>query len=153
MLERFGGIARVYVVPFGDYQRDIAGMVPPALRIIIYRRLMMRIAERIARKEGAKALVTGESLGQVASQTLDNLAATNAAVDMQIFRPLIGSDKLEIIADAQKLGTFEISSVRLPTAARCSCRAAPKRMRRSPTWRLRRKTFRGRNGSTKSWTI
>lgn len=114
VLERFGGIARVYVVPFGDYQRDIAGMVPPALRIIIYRRLMMRIAERIARKEGAKALVTGESLGQVASQTLDNLAATNASVDMQIFRPLIGSDKLEIIADAQKLGTFEISSVQAP---------------------------------------
>ncbi|MDO4443136.1 MAG: tRNA uracil 4-sulfurtransferase ThiI [Slackia sp.] len=114
VLERFGGVARVYVVPFGDYQRDIAGMVPPALRIIIYRRLMMRIAERIARKEGAKALVTGESLGQVASQTLDNLAATNAAVDMQIFRPLIGSDKLEIIADAQKLGTFEISSVQAP---------------------------------------
>ena len=110
VLERFGGIARVYVVPFGDYQRDIAGMVPPALRIIIYRRLMMRVAERIARREGAKALVTGESLGQVASQTLDNLAATNAAVEMQIFRPLIGSDKLEIIADAQKLGTFEISS-------------------------------------------
>ena len=114
VLERFGGIARVYVVPFGGYQRDIAGMVPPALRIIIYRRLMMRIAERIARKEGAKALVTGESLGQVASQTLDNLAATNASVDMQIFRPLIGSDKLEIIADAQKLGTFEISSVQAP---------------------------------------
>ncbi len=114
VLERFGGIARVYVVPFGDYQRDIAGMVPPALRIVIYRRLMMRIAERIARKEGAKALVAGESLGQVASQTLDNLAATNASVDMQIFRPLIGSDKLEIIADAQKLGTFEISSVQAP---------------------------------------
>lgn len=114
VLERFGGIARVYTVPFGDYQLDIAGKVPPALRIIIYRRLMMRIAERIARKEGAKALVTGESLGQVASQTLDNLAATNAAVDMQIFRPLIGSDKLEIIADAQKLGTFEISSSPAP---------------------------------------
>lgn len=114
VLERFGGVARVYVVPFGDYQRDIAGMVPPALRIIIYRRLMMRIAERIARKEGAKALVTGESLGQVASQTLDNLACTNAAVKMQIFRPLIGNDKLEIIADAQKLGTFEISSVQAP---------------------------------------
>ncbi len=110
VLEEFGGIARVYIVPFGDYQREIAMRVPPALRIVIYRRLMMKVAERIARKEGAKALVTGESLGQVASQTLDNLAATNAAVDMQIFRPLIGCDKLEIIADAQKLGTFEISS-------------------------------------------
>ena len=110
VLEEFGGIARIYIVPFGDYQREIAMRVPPALRIVIYRRLMMKIAERIAHKEGAKALVTGESLGQVASQTLDNLAATNAAVDMQIFRPLIGCDKLEIIADAQKLGTFEISS-------------------------------------------
>ena len=114
VMEKFGGIARMYVVPFGDYQRDIAGMVPPSLRIIIYRRLMMKIAERIAREERAKALVTGESLGQVASQTLDNLAATNAAVNMQIFRPLIGSDKLEIIADAQKLGTFEISSMPAP---------------------------------------
>ncbi|MDO4589901.1 MAG: tRNA uracil 4-sulfurtransferase ThiI [Slackia sp.] len=118
VLERFGGIARVYVVPFGNYQREIAGSVPPALRIIIYRRLMMRIAERIARKVGAKALVTGESLGQVASQTLDNLAATNASVDMQIFRPLIGSDKVEIIADAQKLGTFDISST--PAADCCT---------------------------------
>ena len=114
VLERFGGVARIYVVPFGDYQREIAGRVPPALRIIIYRRLMMRVAERIARKEGAKALVTGESLGQVASQTLDNLAATDASVAMQVFRPLIGSDKLEIIADAQKLGTFEISSAQAP---------------------------------------
>lgn len=110
VLEEFGAIARVYIVPFGDYQREIAMRVPPALRIVIYRRLMMKIAERIARKEGAKALVTGESLGQVASQTLDNLAATDAAVGMQVFRPLIGSDKLEIIADAQRLGTFDISS-------------------------------------------
>lgn len=110
VLEEFGAIARVYVVPFGDYQREIAMRVPPSLRIVIYRRLMMKVAERIAKREGAKALVTGESLGQVASQTLDNLAATDAAVEMQVFRPLIGSDKLEIIADAQRLGTFEISS-------------------------------------------
>ena len=114
VIERFGGIARLYVVPFGDYQREIALAAPPALRIVLYRRLMMRVAERIARKEGAKALVTGESLGQVASQTLDNLTATSDAVSMQIFRPLIGFDKLEIIADAQKLGTFEISSSPAP---------------------------------------
>lgn len=114
VLERTGCVARVYVVPFGDYQREIAGKVPPRLRIIIYRRLMMKIAERIARKEGAKALVTGESLGQVASQTLDNLAVTNAAVRMQVLRPLIGSDKVEIIADAQKLGTFDISNTPAP---------------------------------------
>ena len=114
VLEEFGGVARMYVVPFGDYQREIAMRVPPALRIVIYRRFMMRIAERIARREGAKALVTGESLGQVASQTLDNLAATSDSVKMQIFRPLIGCDKLEIIEDAKKLGTFEISSQDAP---------------------------------------
>lgn len=113
-IEGFGGIARMYVVPFGDYQRTIAGTVPQRLRIIVYRRLMMRVAAAIARREGAKALVTGESLGQVASQTLDNLAATGSAVDMQVFRPLIGSDKLEIIADAQKLGTFDLSSTPAP---------------------------------------
>lgn len=110
VLERIGGIARVYIVPFGSYQREIAGRVPAPLRIIMYRRLMMMVAGRIARKEGAKALVTGESLGQVASQTLDNLAVTNAAVNLQVLRPLIGSDKVEIIADAKKLGTFDISS-------------------------------------------
>ena len=114
VLEEFGGVARMYVVPFGDYQREIAMRVPPALRIVIYRRFMMRVAERIARREGAKALVTGESLGQVASQTLDNLAATSDSVKMQIFRPLIGCDKLEIIEDAKKLGTFEISSQDAP---------------------------------------
>ena len=75
---------------------------------------MYRCAEAIARAEDAKALVTGESLGQVASQTIDNLAATNAAVDMQVFRPLIGSDKQEITDRAIKIGTFELSSQKAP---------------------------------------
>ena len=110
VLERTGCIGRVYIVPIGTYQREIASVVPPSLRIIIYRRFMFRVAERIARFEGAKALVTGESLGQVASQTMDNIMATNAAVSLPIYRPLIGSDKVDIIADAEKLGTFKISS-------------------------------------------
>ncbi len=114
VLERTGCMARVYVVPFGDCQRQIAGLVPPALRVICYRRLMFRVAEALARAEGAKALVTGESLGQVASQTLDNILATNAAVSLPVFRPLIGSDKLEIIERAQELGTYEISSQDAP---------------------------------------
>lgn len=114
VLERTGCMARVYVVPFGDCQRQIAGLVPPALRVICYRRLMFRVAEALARVEGAKALVTGESLGQVASQTLDNILATNAAVSLPVFRPLIGSDKLEIIERAQELGTYEISSQDAP---------------------------------------
>ena len=114
VLEKTGCIARVYVVPFGDYQREISLKVPPALRIIMYRRLMFRDAEEIARREHAGALVTGESLGQVASQTLDNIMATNVVVSLPVFRPLIGTDKLEIIEDAQKLGTFEISSQDAP---------------------------------------
>ncbi|BAK44600.1 tRNA uracil 4-sulfurtransferase ThiI [Eggerthella sp. YY7918] len=114
VLEKTGCIARVYTVPFGDYQREIALTVPPALRVIMYRRLMFKVAEAIARQEGAGALVTGESLGQVASQTLDNIRCTDAAVDLPVFRPLIGTDKLEIIAEAERLGSFEISSQDAP---------------------------------------
>ncbi len=114
VLEETGCIARVYVVPLGDCQREIALAVPPALRVIMYRRLMFKVAERLAEREGAKALVTGESLGQVASQTLDNMVCTDDAVTMPIFRPLIGSDKLDIIDDAQRLGTFDISSQDAP---------------------------------------
>lgn len=114
VLEKTGCIARVYVVPFGDYQREIALSAPPELRVILYRRLMFRVAERIAFYEHAKAIVTGESLGQVASQTLDNIRATNDAVSLPVFRPLIGSDKLEIIAQSQQLGTFSISSQEAP---------------------------------------
>ena len=114
VLERTGCIARVYVVPFGDYQREISIGCPPSLRVILYRRLMFKVAEEIARRERAGALVTGESLGQVASQTLENIAATNDAVTLPVLRPLIGSDKLEIIDQAQQLGTFDISSMDAP---------------------------------------
>ena len=103
-----GCVGRMYVVPFGDRQREISLAVPPSLRILMYRRVMFAVAERIARIEGAKALVTGESLGQVASQTLDNIAAVNEVVSMPVLRPLIGSDKQEIIARAHEIGTFDI---------------------------------------------
>ncbi|MBO4364946.1 MAG: tRNA 4-thiouridine(8) synthase ThiI [Eggerthellaceae bacterium] len=114
VLERTGCIARVYVVPLGDHQRQIALDAPPALRVILYRRLMFKVAAEIARREKAKALATGESLGQVASQTLENIAATDDAVDMPVFRPLIGTDKIDIIGEAQRLGTYEISSQDAP---------------------------------------
>ena len=103
-----GVVGRLYVVPFGERQREISLAVPQGLRIITYRRVMLQVAERIARLEGAKALVTGESLGQVASQTLDNIAAVNEAVTMPVLRPLIGSDKQEIIARAHEIGTYDI---------------------------------------------
>ena len=104
-----GGLGRIYIVPFGDLQKEISLACPPDLRVLLYRRLMIRVAERIARSERAKALVTGESLGQVASQTLENIVAVDEAATMPVLRPLIGSDKLEIIAEATKIGTYEIS--------------------------------------------
>ena len=107
-------IGRLYVVPFGDAQREISIKCPGKLRVIIYRRIMYAVAERIARIEGAKAIVTGESLGQVASQTLENIQCTNAAVSLPGLRPLIGSDKVEIISEAERIGTFEISSQDAP---------------------------------------
>jgi thiamine biosynthesis protein ThiI len=109
-LEPYGGLARLVVVPFGSYQRQMAARVPASLLVIFYRRMMFAVAEQLAVLEGARALVTGESLGQVASQTLDNIRAIDAAVSLPVLRPLIGSDKLEIIAQAQSLGTFEIST-------------------------------------------
>jgi tRNA uracil 4-sulfurtransferase len=108
-LARTGGLARIYVVPFGDLQKEIALASPPDLRVLLYRRLMIRVAEKIAHVERAKALVTGESLGQVASQTLENMAALDEAATLPVLRPLVGSDKLEIIADAKRIGTYDIS--------------------------------------------
>jgi tRNA uracil 4-sulfurtransferase len=85
--------------------------VPPPLRVVIYRRIMLLIAQQIARNAHAQALVTGEVVGQVASQTLENLAAIGSAATLPIFRPLIGTDKDEITAEAQRLGTYAISII------------------------------------------
>jgi thiamine biosynthesis protein ThiI len=101
--------SRLHLVPFGEIQREVVLGVPPPLRVVVYRRLMVRIAEALAHRHGAPALVTGESLGQVASQTLDNIARIDEAATLPVLRPLIGMDKLEITAEAQRLATFEIS--------------------------------------------
>ena len=101
--------SRLFLVPFGDIQREVVLSVPGPARVVVYRRLMVRIAEAIARREGALALATGESLGQVASQTLENIAAIDAAAAGPVLRPLIGTDKIEIIQEARQLGTFDIS--------------------------------------------
>jgi thiamine biosynthesis protein ThiI len=97
------------LVPFAEIQREVVLTVPPPARVVVYRRLMVRIAEALARKHGALALTTGESLGQVASQTLSNIARIDEVAGMPILRPLIGMDKLEITDQARRLGTFEIS--------------------------------------------
>ena len=109
-LLRFRGRARLSLVPFADLQRRIVALCPPPYRILLYRRFMLRAAEAIARRDGALALATGESLGQVASQTLENLAAIEDAVSIPILRPLIGMDKLEIVREAERIGTFAIST-------------------------------------------
>ena len=109
VLAQWGGLARLYVVPFGDLQREISLAAPPDIRILLYRRLMIRVAEAIAAEERAMGLVTGESLGQVASQTLDNIAAVDAAATLPVLRPLIGHDKVEIITEARAIGTYELS--------------------------------------------
>jgi len=104
--------SRLYQVAFGDIQRQVMLSAPPPLRVVLYRRLMVRIAERLARRTGAAALVTGESVGQVASQTLENLAVIDAAVaSLPILRPLVGSDKDEITDQAQAIGTYPISII------------------------------------------
>lgn len=99
----------LYVVPFTDIQLEIADKCPHDQMTIIMRRIMMKIAEKLAEKTGARALITGESLGQVASQTLQAIEVTNAAVKMPVFRPLIGMDKNEVIEIARKIQTFDIS--------------------------------------------
>ena len=97
------------VVPFGEIQRQVVIATPGPVRIVIYRRLMLRIAERLACKWRAAALVTGGSLGQVASQTLSNLAIIDRATEMPVLRPLVGMDKQEIVTEARALETYPIS--------------------------------------------
>ncbi|MDR0500493.1 MAG: tRNA 4-thiouridine(8) synthase ThiI [Coriobacteriales bacterium] len=110
LLKPTGGVGSLACVDFGDYQRNIALNVPEKLRVLIYRRLMLATACRYAKNVGAKALVTGESLGQVASQTLANIMAVDEVASLPVFRPLIGNDKQEIIDEAKEIGTFTISS-------------------------------------------
>lgn len=109
VLARYAGRIKLYVIPFTDIQKALHQGGPDELQTILLRRMMMRIARRVAEREGAVALITGESVGQVASQTLPSLAATGAVVDLPILRPLIALDKEEIIARAKSIGTFEIS--------------------------------------------
>ncbi len=109
ILVRHQGSCRLAVVPFGECQQAIVASCPERLRVVLYRRMMLRAAERIARRWRCEALVTGESLNQVASQTLENLAAIDRVAHLPVLRPLVGLDKQEIIAIAQRAGTFELS--------------------------------------------
>ena len=103
-----GGV-RLHVVRFTDVQEKLYTDCRPDYLTILMRRFMMRIAQRLARQTGCEALATGENLGQVASQTLQGLACTDAVCQMPVFRPLIAHDKVEIIHQARAIGTYETS--------------------------------------------
>lgn len=113
----------LYQVPFGDLQRQIIAFVPADYRMIVYRRCMMRILNRLAEGEGAKAIVTGDAVGQVASQTLDNLHCIQSASQLPVLSPLVGMNKDETIAIARRIGTYEHSILPYPDC--CSFMIAP----------------------------
>lgn len=103
--------AELAMVPFGEIQKKIVISVPMAYRVLMYRRFMIRIACELAKMHRARALVTGEALSQVASQTLENMTSIEDVSDLPVFRPLIGMDKQEIVSDAQRIGTYEMSII------------------------------------------
>jgi len=117
-LSEFQKPIKLYTVPFAELQKQIIANTESSYRMIVYRRFMHRLAEEIRKKEKAKALVTGDNLAQVASQTMENLALISSATDSLIFRPIIGFNKQETIDEAEKIGTYEISI--LPYADCCS---------------------------------
>ena len=109
VLSRYQLQSTLHLVPFAEVQREIVAYAPPPLRVVLYRRFMARIADAVAGREKAAAIVTGDSLGQVASQTLENIRTISAAAAIPIFRPLIGDDKEDIMNVARAIGTYEIS--------------------------------------------
>ncbi|MFC1756978.1 tRNA uracil 4-sulfurtransferase ThiI [Patescibacteria group bacterium] len=109
LLDKYQYKSKLHFLPLGDAQKKIVLTVPEAYRVVVYRRLMIRIANEIAKKEKAQALVTGESLGQVASQTIENISVIENVSDLPILRPLIGMDKNEIIEVSQTIGTYQTS--------------------------------------------
>ncbi len=106
----YQGASKLYLTPFDRIQREIVAKAPQSFRILIYRRMMIRITERLALRHKARGLVTGDSIGQVASQTLANMNAVGAAAALPLYRPLCGTDKEEIMALARQIGTYDIST-------------------------------------------
>ena len=114
LLNKYQGARRLFFCNFLEVQKEVSAKTFETFRTIYYRRIMFKLAERIALKNGNKALVTGESVGQVASQTITNLANIDNAIDMLVLRPVIGMDKESTMDVARKLGTFELSAVQVP---------------------------------------
>ena len=108
-LARWQGPTRLWLVPFAELQQTLVREAPAEPRIVLYRRFMLRIAQALAERDQALALVTGDSVGQVSSQTLANLDTINRAATLPVLRPLVGADKAEIVSLAKRIGTYEIS--------------------------------------------
>ncbi|MCK5475901.1 MAG: tRNA 4-thiouridine(8) synthase ThiI [Candidatus Pacebacteria bacterium] len=108
-LNRFQGKSKLYIIPFEEFQKEIIANIPSKNRMIVYRRIMFKLAGEIAKKEKAKGFVTGDSLSQVASQTLENINVIYNAANLPIFSPLIGMNKQEIIDISKKINTYDIS--------------------------------------------
>lgn len=123
-LARYQPRNRLYVIPFAEIQEAVRDTAPPSYRTVLYRRMMQRLASRVARKEKAKALVTGESLGQVASQTLENMTCIEDASELPVLRPLVSADKVETIDLARRIGTYTTSV--LPEPDCCTVFQPPK---------------------------
>jgi tRNA uracil 4-sulfurtransferase len=122
-LDRFQGDSRLFIVPFGQAQRQLAAAGAGRLQVMTQRRLMVRVAAALARRERADALVTGDSLGQVASQTLHNMRVVDEASELPVLRPLLGWDKAEIMREAEEIGTYDVSI--LPAEDCCTLFASP----------------------------
>ena len=127
---KYSGRIMLFVVPFTEIQELIKDNCPEEVFTLIMRRMMMRISQEIAVKEGCQALITGESVGQVASQTMPAIACTDAVTSMPVFRPLIGMDKDEVIAISRKIETFDIS---IQPYEDCCTVFTPKHPRTHPT--------------------
>lgn len=124
VLARYQGRSRLFVAPFAHVQLAVREVGRELYRTVMYRRFMQRIASRIAAAERAQALITGESIGQVASQTLENMACINAAASLPVLRPLVAFDKSEIVDLARRIGTYDISCVQEPDC--CTLFTSPK---------------------------
>lgn len=114
VLSRYQPASRLWVVPFTEIQTTIRDTAPEGYRTVLYRRMMQRISSRLAHRWGAGALITGESLGQVASQTLENMTCIEQAADLPVLRPLVCYDKEETISIAERIGTMEVSNIQEP---------------------------------------
>lgn len=123
MLARYQRGMRLFVIPFGDVQAQLRDSAPGRMLVVLYRRMMLRCAAEIAARTGALAIVTGDNIGQVASQTLENMTAIGQATEMQVLRPLLTYDKMDVVDIARKIGTYETSI--LPFADCCSLFVPP----------------------------